>query len=111
VARLRIDLPQATSFRDIAELETKKRGRNEQETAGSALVRTARVRKIATPAWKASECVSRQVTCRGCMADERKIREWKFILDYTHVVYRTNLSQRLRYRLRKFTGLSVRSRS
>jgi predicted Fe-S protein YdhL (DUF1289 family) len=42
---------------------------------------------------------------RGCKADERKIREWKFILDDARVVYWSDLPQRLRHRWRQFSGL------
>ncbi len=57
-------------------------------TEVSALKRELqRVRKVAAPAWKACERVSRQMAkCRGAV-DERKIREWKFILDDARVVY------------------------
>ncbi len=64
-----------------------------------------RVRKVAAPAWKACERVSRQMAkCRG-VVDERKVREWKFILDDARVVYWSDLPQRLRHRWREFTGL------
>lgn len=75
-------------------------------TEASALKRElARVRKVAAPAWKACERVSKQMAKRGFKADERKIREWKFILDDARVVYWSDLPHRLRHRWREFTGL------
>ena len=65
----------------------------------------ARIRKLARPTWKACERVSNQMARRGCKADERKIREWKFILDDARVVYWSDLPQRLRHRWKEFTGL------
>lgn len=38
-----------------------------------------RTRRVATPAWKACERVSRLLAKHGCKADERKVREWKFV--------------------------------
>jgi hypothetical protein len=45
-----------------------------------------RVRKIATPAWKACQCVSRQMAISRGRVEERTVREWKFILDDARVV-------------------------
>lgn len=56
-------------------------------------------------AWKACECVSNQMTRRGCKADERKIREGKFILDDARIVYWSDLPQWLRHWWLEFTGL------
>jgi predicted Fe-S protein YdhL (DUF1289 family) len=64
-----------------------------------------RIRKVATPAWKACERVSKQMSRRGCKADERKIREWKFILDDARIVYWSDLPQRSRHRWREFTRM------
>jgi hypothetical protein len=64
-----------------------------------------RVRKIATPAWKACQRVSLQMATSRGPVDERKVREWKFILDDARVVYWSDLPQRLRHRWREFTGL------
>lgn len=64
-----------------------------------------RIRKVAAPAWKACERVSCLMAKHGCKADERKIREWKFILDDARVVYWSDLPQRLRHRWKEFTGL------
>ena len=75
-------------------------------TEVSALKRELqRVRKVAAPAWKACQRVSRQMATARYQADERKIREWKFILDDARVVYWSDLPQRLRHRWREFTGL------
>jgi len=64
-----------------------------------------RVRKVAAPAWKACERVSKQMAKCRYQPDGRKVREWKFILDDARVVYWSDLPQRLRHRWREFTGL------
>ena len=61
--------------------------------------------KVAAPAWKACQRVSRQMAKCRCQADERNVREWKFILDDARVVYWSDLPQRLRHRWKEFTGL------
>jgi len=72
----------------------------------SALKRElARVRRVAAPAWKSCERVSRSMQRCRCQAGEKKIREWKFYLDQARVVYWQDLPQRLRHRWREFTGL------
>src|SRR6201999_3706781 len=63
------------------------------------------VRKVAAPAWKTCQRVSRQIAKCRYQADERKVREWKFILDDARVVYWSDLPQRLRHRWKEFTGL------
>lgn len=75
-------------------------------TEVSALKRELlRMRKVATPAWKACQRVSRQMAKCRCQAEERKVREWKFILDEARVVYWSDLPQRLRHRRKEFMGL------
>jgi hypothetical protein len=64
-----------------------------------------RIRKLAIHLWKASERVSQSMQRCSCTANEKKIRESKFYLDQSRVVYWQDLPQRLRHRWREFTGL------
>jgi hypothetical protein len=74
-------------------------------TEVSALKRElARVRKLALPTWKACARVSRSMASCRDQVNERKVREWKFILDDARVVYWSDLPQRLRHRWKDFTG-------
>ena len=65
----------------------------------------ARVRKVAAPAWKACERVSRLMSKCGFTARPDKIREWQFYLDQARVVHWRDLPARLRHRWRDFTGM------